>query len=131
MASSLLGLAPGGGYLAIHITADAGGLLHHHFTITPSPLRVRVAVCFCGPDPAGSLLAEVPRPGGYPTPCSMECGLSSIPTTQNRDHPTDLRQVHHTRKGGERQRQEGKGCRTCRTREFLNRRFSSTIRGML
>jgi len=27
----------------------------------------------------------------------MECGLSSIPTTQNRDRPTDLRQSHHTR----------------------------------
>ena len=34
MASSLLGLAPGGGYLAICITANAGGLLHHLFTIT-------------------------------------------------------------------------------------------------
>src|SRR5574339_967580 len=38
MASSLLGLAPGGGYLAIHITVDAGGLLHHLFTIT-APTR--------------------------------------------------------------------------------------------
>lgn len=38
MTSSLLGLAPGGGYLAICITTDAGGLLHHLFTITPSPL---------------------------------------------------------------------------------------------
>jgi len=35
--SPLLGLAPGGGYLATCITADAGGLLHHLFTITPSP----------------------------------------------------------------------------------------------
>ena len=34
--SSLLGLAPGGGYLATRITACAGGLLHHLFTITPS-----------------------------------------------------------------------------------------------
>ena len=34
---------------------------------------------------------RVPRPGCYPTPCSMECGLSSIPSTQNRDRPTDLR----------------------------------------
>ena len=32
--SSLLGLAPGGGYLAARIAADAGGLLHHRFTIT-------------------------------------------------------------------------------------------------
>jgi len=31
---SLLGLAPGGGYLAARIAADAGGLLHHLFTIT-------------------------------------------------------------------------------------------------
>lgn len=53
MASSLLGLAPGGGYLAIHITADAGGLLHHLFTITPHLLRDELAVCFCGPHPAG------------------------------------------------------------------------------
>jgi hypothetical protein len=68
MASSLLGLAPGGGYLAIHITADAGGLLHHLFTITtltPTPFslgtevlraegaRDQRAVCFCGPHPAG------------------------------------------------------------------------------
>jgi hypothetical protein len=35
--SPLLGLAPGGGYLAICITADAGGLLHHLFTITHHP----------------------------------------------------------------------------------------------
>jgi len=62
MASSLLGLAPGGGYLAIHITADAGGLLHHLFTIThPLPSLPQIgggfgwgwAVCFCGPRPAG------------------------------------------------------------------------------
>ena len=41
--SPLLGLAPDGGYLAICITANAGGLLHHLFTITnltlPSPKR--------------------------------------------------------------------------------------------
>ena len=41
---------------------------------------------------------RVPRPGCYPTPCSMECGLSSAPTTQDRDRPTDLRQQYHTRK---------------------------------
>jgi hypothetical protein len=34
-ASSLLGLAPSGGYLATHITARAGGLLHHRFTLAP------------------------------------------------------------------------------------------------
>ena len=41
---------------------------------------------------------RVPRPGCYPTPCSMECGLSSIPTTQDRDRPTDLRPLYDTRK---------------------------------
>jgi hypothetical protein len=30
----LLGLAPGGVCLAADITADAGGLLHHRFTLT-------------------------------------------------------------------------------------------------
>jgi hypothetical protein len=48
---------------------------------------------------------RVPRPGCYPTPCSMECGLSSAPTTQDRDRPTDLRQRYHTRKDTERQPQ--------------------------
>ena len=35
--SPLLGLAPDGGYLAACITANAGGLLHHLFTITVRP----------------------------------------------------------------------------------------------
>ncbi len=37
-----------------------------------------------------SQVTGLPRPGCYPTPCSMECGLSSIPTTQDRDCPTSL-----------------------------------------
>ena len=50
MASSLLGLAPGGGYLAICITTDAGGLLHHLFTITyPHPLRGEGGCLFLWP----------------------------------------------------------------------------------
>ena len=49
--SSLLGLAPDGGYLATCITAGAGGLLHHLFTIA-SQLAAE-AVCFCGPLPVG------------------------------------------------------------------------------
>lgn len=48
--SSLLGLAPGGGYLATHITARAGGLLHHLFTITTPTL----------PPPNPKDLGEVP-----------------------------------------------------------------------
>lgn len=45
--SSLLDLAPGGGYQAARITTDTGGLLHHLFTIT-ALLRARLPV-FCGP----------------------------------------------------------------------------------
>ena len=86
--SPLLGLAPGGGYLAACITANAGGLLHHLFTITTQKGWLFVSVALSG---------GFPRPGCYPTPCSMECGLSSIPTTQNRNCPTNLRWLHHTR----------------------------------
>jgi len=65
--SSLLGLAPGGGYLAAYITADAGGLLHHLFTMT-ALRRLSVSVAQSG---------KLPRPGVSPAPSSMECGLSS------------------------------------------------------
>jgi hypothetical protein len=94
--SPLLGLAPGGGYLAICITADAGGLLHHLFTIT---LHLKVEGLFVSVALFRQVCAfrRLPRPGCYPTPCSMECGLSSIPTTQDRDCPTSLSCLHHTR----------------------------------
>ncbi len=68
-------------------------------TFSPSPpaLTGGAAVCFCGPFPAGSRLSAVPRPGCYPTSCSMECGLSSIPSTQDRDCPINLRLFDDTR----------------------------------
>ena len=53
------------------------------------------AVCFCGPFRQVHVSRRFPRPGCYPTPCSLECGLSSTPTTQSRDRPTDLRRFHH------------------------------------
>jgi hypothetical protein len=65
--SSLLGLAPGGGYLAACIAADAGGLLHRLFTMT-ALRRLSVSVALSG---------KLPRPGVSPVPCSVECGLSS------------------------------------------------------
>ncbi len=37
--SLLLGLAPGGGCLAARVATDAGGLLHHLFTITGAATR--------------------------------------------------------------------------------------------
>jgi len=107
MASSLLGLAPGGGYLAIHITADAGGLLHHLFTITLTPCGVSWLFVSVALVRQVSSSRRVPRPGCYPTPCSMECGLSSVPTTQDRDRPTDLRRQYHTRERTERQQLAG------------------------
>jgi len=68
-ASSLLGLAPGGGYLAARVTTGAGGLLHHLFTITGANAP---AVCF-----SVALFRRVAPPGCYPAPCPVEPGLSS------------------------------------------------------
>ena len=54
--SSLLGLAPGRGYLAARIAADAGGLLHRLFTMTTLRwLSVSVAL------PASCLTPGFPR----------------------------------------------------------------------
>src|SRR5687767_13943190 len=54
--SFLFCLAPDGGYLAIHITANAGGLLHHLFTITTRRwLFVSVAL-FRQVDPAPDVI---------------------------------------------------------------------------
>ncbi len=64
-----LDLAPGGVYLALRVTSEAGGLLHHRFTLTEDRSPRRFA--FCG---------TVPRvtPGGrYPPPCPVEPGRSS------------------------------------------------------
>lgn len=73
--SLLLGLAPGGGYLATRITARAGGLLHHLFTITAQgsclflwPLSGRFTSHRRFSHPQGM---GFPRPGCYPTPCSI------------------------------------------------------------
>jgi len=68
----LLGLAPGGGYLAANIAACAGGLLHRLFTLTTLGLRY-LSVARSGRSGSLSRL----RPGCCPVPCSMECGLSS------------------------------------------------------
>jgi len=84
---SLLDLAPGGGCLAVHIAVNAGGLLHRLFTIAAC-----AAVCFCGP--SDRLL----HPGVSPAPRPVECGLSSSVHEHDRDHPTNLRRFHHTRK---------------------------------
>jgi len=76
--SSLLGLAPGGGYLAACIAAGAGGLLHLLFTIT-ALRRLSVSVARSG---------KFPRPGISPAPCSAECGLSSTPHRNAEPRPS-------------------------------------------
>ena len=52
----LLCLAPDGGYLAIYITADAGGLLHHHFTITTQGWLFVYVALFRQVDPAPEVI---------------------------------------------------------------------------
>ncbi len=63
----LLGLAPGGGYLAADIAANAGERLTRLFTLAPSPCSLRVgevgvegAVCFCGPIQQVASLRDFP-----------------------------------------------------------------------
>ena len=55
-------LLPAGVTWTIDITTDAGGLLHHLFTLTSR--RSGIATCFCGPHPAGLFLnGDFPAPG--------------------------------------------------------------------
>jgi hypothetical protein len=72
---ALSGLAPGGVYLAFPVTREAGGLLHHRFTLTcpatcakPGADR-RSVLCGTG--------LRVTPSGRYPPPCSAEPGRSS------------------------------------------------------
>src|SRR5580693_8470623 len=66
-----LDLAPGGVYQAAQVTPNAGGLLHHRFTLTPG--RVRGRSVFCGTFPRVT-------PGRcYRPPCPAEPGPSSTP----------------------------------------------------
>jgi len=76
---------------------------HHDHPHPCAPLPVEEGMGVRGLFVSVALFRQVhasrrfPRPGCYPTPCSKECGLSSIPTTQDRDCPTSLRRFHHTR----------------------------------
>lgn len=89
-----LDLAPGGVYLALRVTSEAGGLLHHRFTLTGGRSLRRFA--FCG---------TVPRvtPGGcYPPPCPVEPGRSSggsLPIPTRPSGRLVRRGDHATRRG--------------------------------
>ena len=69
--ASLLGLAPGGVYLASDVTAGPGELLPHPFTLTCHSLRSGRRTSLCGTFPG------VTPAGRYPAPCPVEPGLSS------------------------------------------------------
>ena len=71
---ALSGLAPGGVYLAFPVTREAGGLLHHRFTLTCPAARActrrRQAVCSLWHWPAG-----------YPEwalPTTLPCGARTF-----------------------------------------------------
>ena len=68
-AHHLLGLAPGGVYLANYIAAIAGGLLHHRFTLTNIAIGGLLSV---------ALFPRIAPGGCYPPLCSLESGLSSV-----------------------------------------------------
>lgn len=79
----LLGLAPGGVCLAADITADAGGLLHHLFTLTP----LRAA--------QGAIRSLLHVPSGCPAwrlASTVPCGVRTFlpPDMQESDHPVNL-----------------------------------------
>src|SRR5690606_23213176 len=69
-ARTLLGLAPGGVYLAASVTRGAGGLLPHRFTLTEFAARANSAVCFLWPFPAG--------PPGLLLATTLPCGVRTF-----------------------------------------------------
>ena len=89
---ALSGLAPGGVYLAFPVTREAGGLLHHRFTLTcASGLRTRPTrrSVLCGTG------LRVTPSGRYPPPCSAEPGRSSSHLRDARPPGQPIR-VHST-----------------------------------
>jgi hypothetical protein len=82
--SSLLDLAPDGGYLAAHITANAGGLLRRLFTMTGARQSCPEFVAESRRSTSRprlffsvALSDRFLRPGISPAPCPAEYGLSS------------------------------------------------------
>jgi hypothetical protein len=108
-ASPLFGLAPDGGCLAVDIAADAGGLLHHHFTLAAS-LKDRAAICF-----SVALFRQVTPPRALPgvslsgartflgAPGRGELNL----TPARRDRPANLGTL--TKSNGYTKPRQGKG----------------------
>ena len=68
-----LGLAPGGVYRAIGVTADAGELLPHRFTLTRTPLPEGL-----GPLAVCSLWHCPARHRGWPLATTVLCGVRTF-----------------------------------------------------
>jgi hypothetical protein len=65
----LSGLAPGGVYLALRVTSEAGGLLHHRFTLA-GPAEAEQAVSSLWHCPAGH--------PGWPLATTLPCGARTF-----------------------------------------------------
>lgn len=110
----LLCLAPDGGYLAIHITANAGGLLHHHFTITsPSSPKSKWIWGRCPKGGGGSCLFLWPFSGRLTPPRRLSdavlCGVRTFlePACARPRLPDQPEKFHHTRARHVRQQSNG------------------------
>ncbi len=78
---TLLDLAPGGVCLATPVTRGAGGLLHHRFTLTPTPCGAG-AVCSLWHCPAGC--------PGWVLPTTLLGGVRTfLDASRHRDRPAD------------------------------------------
>ena len=91
--SPLLGLAPGGGYLAICITANAGGLLHHLFIITRHFALRQSGGLFV----SVALIRQVSPPRMLSDAVLYGVRTFLDPDMQSRNCPTNLRWLHDTR----------------------------------
>ncbi len=109
--SSLLDLAPDGGYLAARIAANAGGLLRRLFTMTGAPTSAPKFVAeLKHRTPEPRLLFSVALPTDFSVPgfprrrALRSTDFPRLTTTESRDRPTGLRRIDHTREPSLRQR---------------------------
>jgi hypothetical protein len=84
-----LDLAPGGVYLAVSVTCDAGGLLHHRFTLTLQP-RLKGGLL------SVALSRGSPRVGVTDHPAVWSPDLPHRAPKDRRDRPADSPARQHT-----------------------------------
>ncbi len=84
----LLGLAPGGVCLAANITARAGGLLHHLFTLAPCVAR--------GNSFSVALAVGLPRLAVSQHRALWSADFPPSLTCRDSDHPVNLDNFYYT-----------------------------------